>query len=79
MSLNVYLALFHGWTTSRMRSLEWKYLTACYGLSAVPAIVYLFVTLDNKGGCMGLLLYVWLDKIPPQTWLNQCDRRYGAG
>ena len=53
MALNVYLALFHGWNSTRMRSQEWKYLVACYGLSSVPAIVYLFVTIGDKGKIYG--------------------------
>ena len=32
MSVNVYLALFRGWTAQRMRAQEWKYIVICYGV-----------------------------------------------
>ncbi|KAG8530707.1 uncharacterized protein KY384_004063 [Bacidia gigantensis] len=62
MALNVYLALFHGWTTKRMQSVEWRYLTACYGLSLIPAIVYLFVRNEERGRVYGpAVLWCWID------------------
>ena len=62
MSLNVYLALFHGWTMKRMQSQEWKYLVACYGLSLVPAVVYLFVKTEEKGRVYGpAILWCWIE------------------
>ena len=53
MSFNVYLALFCGWKTQRMISLEWKYLLACYGLSLIPAITYLFISTEGAGKVYG--------------------------
>ena len=53
MSFNVYLALFRGWTSQRMRAQEWKYFVACYGCSFVPAMVYLFVDTRSRGKIYG--------------------------
>ena len=53
MSLNVYLALFHGWTTARLQSFDWYYLSICYGFSLIPAVVYLFVKSAAKGRVYG--------------------------
>ena len=61
MSLNVYLALFHGWTAKRMEKQEWKYLTACYGISLSPAVVYLFVNTASRGRVYGpAILWCWI-------------------
>lgn len=53
MSVNVYLALFRGWTAQRMRTQEWKYFVGCYGCALVPAIVYLFVQTEKRGRVYG--------------------------
>ena len=53
MALNVYLALFQGWTAKRMRVQEWKYFVGCYGASFIPAFVYLFVKSDGRGKVYG--------------------------
>ena len=48
MGVNVYLALFRGWTAQRMRAQEWKYIFGCYGCSFIPALVYLFVHTSER-------------------------------
>lgn len=53
MGFNVYLALFRGWTSERMRRQEWKYFLACYGCSFIPALVYLFVNTKSRGKIYG--------------------------
>ena len=53
MALNVYLALFQGWTAKRMRAVEWKYFVLCYGVSFIPALVYLFVRDESRGKVYG--------------------------
>ena len=78
MALNVYLALFHGWSTKRMKSRDWKYLWTCYGLSLIPAIVYLFIDTPDRGKIYGpatvCVLYqrIWTcvmtNKISAQIW-----------
>ena len=61
MALNVYLALFRSWTTRRMQSQEWKYLAACYGLSLVPAVAYLFIKTEERGRVYGpAILWCWI-------------------
>ena len=61
MALNVYLALFRSWTVQRMQSQEWKYLAACYGLSLVPAITYLFIKTEERGRVYGpAILWCWI-------------------
>ncbi len=53
MALNVYLALFRGWTAQRMRGYEWAYIAACYGCSFVPALAYLFINTKSRGKIYG--------------------------
>jgi len=53
MSVNVYLALFRGWTAQRMRTQEWKYFIGCYGCAFVPALVYVFVQTEKRGKVYG--------------------------
>lgn len=61
MAWNVYLALFRGWTTQRMQKQEWKYLTACYGLSLIPAAVYIFLKTEERGRVYGpAILWCWI-------------------
>ena len=61
MALNVYLALFRGWTTQRMQSQERIYLCACYGLSCAPAVTYLFIKTEERGRVYGpAILWCWI-------------------
>ena len=53
MALNVYLALFRGWTAQRMQAQEWKYFVGAYGLSFIPAITYLFLKDESHGRVYG--------------------------
>ncbi len=53
MGFNVYLALFRGWSSERMRRQEWKYFLGCYGCSFIPALVYLFVNTKRRGKIYG--------------------------
>lgn len=43
MAINVYLAFFKGYTVEQLRALDMRYLLACYGLSFVPAFVFIFI------------------------------------
>lgn len=63
MSVNVYLALFRGWTAKRMRAQEWKYFIGCYGVSFIPALVYLFINTHGRGRVYGPALVC-----PPQRF-----------
>ena len=61
MALNVYLALFRSWTQERMQAQEWKYLSACYGLSIGPAVAYLFIKTEERGRVYGpAILWCWI-------------------
>ena len=61
MAVNVYLALFQGWTAQRMRALEWKYFAGCYGAAFIPAFVYLFINTNSRGRVYGpALLWCWV-------------------
>ncbi|KAK3174345.1 hypothetical protein OEA41_001589 [Lepraria neglecta] len=53
MAFNVHLALFRGWTAQRMQAQEWKYFIACYGFSFIPALVYLFINVKDRGKVYG--------------------------
>ena len=53
MALNVYLALFRGWTAQRMQAQEWKYFVGAYGLSFIPALTYLFLKDHSRGRAYG--------------------------
>ena len=75
MAFNVYLALFRGWTASRMRAQEWKYFLGCYGASSIPAVVYLFVSSRSRGRVYGpALLWCW---IPPSWSFLRIATLYG--
>ena len=47
MAINVYLAFFSGYTVEQLRALDIRYLIICYGASAVPAFVFLFVNTSS--------------------------------
>lgn len=48
MALNVYLTVFKKYTTKRLRDLELTYILVCYGVPAIPAVIFLFI--KNKEG-----------------------------
>ncbi|CUS10533.1 unnamed protein product [Tuber aestivum] len=47
MALNVYLTVFKKYTTKRLRDLELTYILTCYGLPAIPAVIFLFIKNDE--------------------------------
>jgi hypothetical protein len=53
MAINVYLTFFHRYSASQLRSLEWKYLTLCYGIPFIPAIIFVFMTTPERGHIYG--------------------------
>lgn len=53
MAVNIYLVFFRGYNTRQLRGLDHKYLIACYGLSVIPAIVYLFIKTKERGKMYG--------------------------
>ena len=53
MACNVYLSFFHRYDATRLRTLEWRYLVACYGVPFLPALVFLFIDTPDKGKIYG--------------------------
>ena len=53
MALNIYLALYKGYSATQLRSLEWKYFLACYGLPLIPAVMYFFIKTKDRGRVYG--------------------------
>jgi hypothetical protein len=61
MAINVYLAFFRGWTVERLRGLDVWYLLACYGLSFVPALVFIFIETQERGRIYGeAIIWCWV-------------------
>lgn len=61
MAINVYLAFFRGYTVERLRSLDVRYLVLCYGLSFVPALVFLFISTPTRDHVYGnALIWCWI-------------------
>ena len=65
MAINVYLAFFRGYTAEQLRALDLRYLIACYGLSFIPALVFLFVSNPSRGHIYGpAIIWCWISP----TW-----------
>ncbi|KAJ5918149.1 hypothetical protein N7454_010524 [Penicillium verhagenii] len=62
MACNVYLTFRHRYSSSQLRSLEWKYLVGCYGIPFIPSIIYAFLRTESKGRIYGpATLWCWID------------------
>lgn len=53
MAVNIYLVFFRGYNTKQLRGLDRKYFIACYGISLIPAITYLFINTKERGKIYG--------------------------
>ncbi|CAD6448877.1 5b588a3d-5b50-4c68-802b-8cd30523de75 [Sclerotinia trifoliorum] len=63
MAINVYLVFFRGYTTHQLRKLDIWYLLACYGLSFIPAFVFLFVSTKERGHVYGsAIVWCWISE-----------------
>jgi len=62
MAINVYLVFFRGYTVERLRSLDLRYLIACYGLSFVPAFVFIFISNRSQGHIYGNAI-IWVGNV----------------
>lgn len=61
MAINVYLVFFQGYTVERLRSLDPIYLLICYGLSFIPAFVFLFISTPSRGPMYGpAIIWCWI-------------------
>ncbi|MCJ1417351.1 hypothetical protein MMC32_003694 [Xylographa parallela] len=62
MAVNVYLAFFRGWTTKNLTKLHYPYLLFCYGISGVPALVYLVLSAKGYQNIYGpAIIWCWID------------------
>jgi hypothetical protein len=62
MAVNVYLVFFKGYTVDQLRSLDLAYLLICYGLSFIPAFVFIFVTTNARGPLYGpAVIWCWIN------------------
>lgn len=63
MAINVYLVFFRGYNTHQLRKLDIWYLVACYGLSFIPAFVFLFVSTKDRGRVYGsAVVWCWISE-----------------
>ena len=53
MAINVYLTIFHKYTSGRLKKLEKFYLLFCYGVTFIIAIVCLFISTPARGKIYG--------------------------
>lgn len=61
MAINVYLVFFRNYTVERLRNLDLLYLLICYGLSFVPAFVFLFISTSDRGPIYGpAIIWCWI-------------------
>ncbi|KAL8662029.1 MAG: hypothetical protein Q9202_005083 [Teloschistes flavicans] len=61
MAVNIYLVFFRGYNTKQLRGLDHKYFVACYGLSLIPAVAYLFIATEERGKVYGgAVLWCWI-------------------
>jgi hypothetical protein len=62
MAINVYLAFFRGYSIKQLRNLDVKYLLFCYGVSFVPAFVFIFISTAARGHIYGpAIIWCWID------------------
>jgi hypothetical protein len=61
MAINVYLIFFRNYTVDQLRSLDLIYLLACYGLSFIPALVFIFISTNSRGRMYGpATIWCWI-------------------
>ncbi|KAL1966304.1 hypothetical protein VTN77DRAFT_4657 [Rasamsonia byssochlamydoides] len=61
MALNVYLVFFRGYTVEQLRLLDVVYLLVCYGLSFIPALVFIFLSTKARGPIYGpAIIWCWI-------------------
>ncbi|CAF9931371.1 MAG: hypothetical protein GOMPHAMPRED_005902 [Gomphillus americanus] len=70
MAINVYLAFFRGWTVSQLQALEVRYLLACYGLSFIPAFVFVFINKSNSSADLYGSATIWCWISEDYDWLR---------
>lgn len=69
MAINVYLVFFRGYNTDQLRHLDVWYLLACYGLSFIPALTFLFISNERQGHVYGpAIIWCWIT--PRWDWMR---------
>ncbi|KAN0099882.1 hypothetical protein V8E51_013657 [Hyaloscypha variabilis] len=53
MALNVYLTFYKRYTTTQLKSLEWKYFLVCYGMPLIPSVTLLCLNGKERGKIYG--------------------------
>ena len=53
MAVNVFLIVYRRYDTETLRRLEWKYMVGITAFTFIPALVFLFVSSDDKGPMYG--------------------------
>lgn len=62
MAVNVYLVFFKGYTVDQLRSLDLAYILICYGLSFIPALVFIFINTNARGPVYGpAVIWCWVN------------------
>ncbi|KAG8630058.1 hypothetical protein KVT40_001677 [Elsinoe batatas] len=63
MAINVYLAFFQGYSVEQFKRLDMWYLLFCYGLSFLPAFVFIFVSATDRGRIYGpATIWCWISE-----------------
>ncbi|KAI9708037.1 MAG: hypothetical protein M1820_004241 [Bogoriella megaspora] len=61
MAINVYLSMFRGYSIKQLRKLDAKYLLFCYGVSFVPAFIFIFISTSARGHVYGpAVIWCWI-------------------
>ncbi|TVY94361.1 hypothetical protein LAWI1_G000352 [Lachnellula willkommii] len=69
MAINVYLVFFRGYSTDQLRSLDFYYLLACFALSFIPAITFVFISSPSRGHVYGpAIIWCWIS--PNWDWMR---------
>ncbi|KAJ6437233.1 G-protein coupled receptor [Purpureocillium lavendulum] len=61
MAINVYLTLYRKYDTKRLRRMEIPYLVAIYGITFIPAFVYIFVRRHGNRPYGDAVLWCWIE------------------
>jgi hypothetical protein len=60
MAINVYLTFYRKFNAKGLRRMEPTYLLACYGISFIPAFIYLFVRHNGQRVYGDAILWCWV-------------------
>ncbi|KAJ5219746.1 G protein coupled receptor family protein [Penicillium chermesinum] len=61
MAINVYLVFFKNYTVEQLKSLDILYLLLAYGLSLIPALVFIFISTAGRGRLYGdAIIWCWI-------------------